>query len=595
MTVTSGDNDAIHVCVQCGRDFAEKDNVQGACDYHPAITYKYHSWSCELSCCGKSLSSFEAFPADGCARSAHSRTHHERFPYINRLGQFRTILSGSDKWMTVEQQDVTIAKDGSDIGCPVAGHVGVLRDGTTVVVWAAQDGTTIDLKVINTVEGDEETLLQVDESTTLIDDSWGKLVKSNGAHWFVRIDRVKGSTPGLRVEVKSASGAEPNSKLLQVDGDGNQSILVLQDDEKSIGDIQPPPGFHYEPSLPQSSFQPIPCHVFDPVTELPEFQSTGDLPLRVKCTKPVVANDDFRPFKSDLFTVRLMLVDTTSPIAHASSEERKLILIMVRDHKISVDDAERLLLATANHATATATSSGTTSQAITIVDVRAKLSLDNGATWIPADNVTLNGADDILYQVSGIDKVSLNCRFPAPDKQGQWSRQSYLTRLASEPALLQVSFESALGPTAQLQVAYANPPLSRLPERNASSDLFFLHVDNVREFSRSYVKVTRPSTENETPRVLFAIHVSHDGSTTTYEITPRHIRTWLAQQRRLGPAEMPLDNLSQANRVEWTAVFSNSVDKDNAGLVALRVKLFDGGDANLWAQDTWVIDYALLC
>ncbi|KAF0689493.1 Aste57867_19050 [Aphanomyces stellatus] len=588
MTVTQDDADAIYQCVQCGNDYCERDNVPGACDYHPAISYKYHSWSCELPCCGKSLSSFEAFPSNGCTKGLHARSHHDRFPYINRLGHFRTMLQGSEIWLRVVQNDVMLARDGEVIGGTVAGNVGVLRDEETVVVWATQDGVIVDLCVISLQGDNGQRLLDVNQTSTLINDGWNKAVKAGGRKWFVHVDRISPSAgaTGLRLSVQSSTGTAPNIQELHVDAQGTRSTHEVYDDEKVLTDVKPSSAsiLAYVPPQPRQAFRRIPPQLFDPVGELPIFDSTGELPLRVKTTKPTHVNSDTRPFKHDLFAIHLMFVDITSPISYASSEDRKAILNMVRDHKISVDEAERLLLATSSHAVATSSGSASSS-GIVLVDVHASLCV--GDSWIKADQVTLNGATDILHTVNGVDKVQLLCRFPAPDKSGQWSNRSFLTRYTVEPSILRLTFESATGQTRILNVAVQNPPLDRLPERDVGVDLFFLSLDHIQDFSRSYIKIKRPSDDADTyySRPVFVIHV-YNGSTTTHTISARTVRVWCAKKRLAGGSELPLEDISDAGRVEFTGVF------DDATMLALRVKLYGEQGSNESVEDTWVVSWS---
>ncbi|RHY70585.1 hypothetical protein DYB30_008075 [Aphanomyces astaci] len=222
------DTHAIQQCVQCGHDYAEKDNVSGSCDYHPAISYTYHSWSCELSCCGMSLSSYTPFPSSGCTKGSHAKAHHDRFPYINRLGHYRTILQGSDTWLRVQQHDVTVAKsDGADIGATLAGHVGILRDNESVAVWATQDGVIIDLNVLPLPPSDPNN------DTTVV-----------------------------LIPAKAVGGDE-----LHVHGDSadaSRSIITVFDNDTDLHDLYPSTDSSLSPSPPPSiqSFRRIPPQLF---------------------------------------------------------------------------------------------------------------------------------------------------------------------------------------------------------------------------------------------------------------------------------------------------------------------------------------------
>ncbi|RHY13559.1 hypothetical protein DYB36_006663 [Aphanomyces astaci] len=268
------DTHAIQQCVQCGHDYAEKDNVSGSCDYHPAISYTYHSWSCELSCCGMSLSSYTPFPSSGCTKGSHAKAHHDRFPYINRLGHYRTILQGSDTWLRVQQHDVTVAKsDGADIGATLAGHVGILRDNESVAVWATQDGVIIDLNVLplppSDPNNDTTVVLIATNVSTLINDTWNKDIAADGLGWSVQVTRASLPANGscFRISVHTPTAPTPNVKELHVHGDSadaSRSIITVFDNDTDLHDLYPSTDSSLSPSPPPSiqSFRRIPPQLF---------------------------------------------------------------------------------------------------------------------------------------------------------------------------------------------------------------------------------------------------------------------------------------------------------------------------------------------
>ncbi|ETW03842.1 hypothetical protein H310_05198 [Aphanomyces invadans] len=642
---SAADADAIHQCVQCGADFAEKDNVSGSCNYHPAISYVYHSWSCELPCCGQSQTSYTPFPSSGCTKGSHAKAHHDRYPYINRLGHYRTLLQGADTWILVQQEDVTVAKaDGADIGSTLAGHIGILRDEETVVAWATQGNVTIDLKVIllQRCQDDDLVVLEATNRTTLLNDAWNKAVTADGLSWSIKVTtaptRASNGTI-FRLSVQTPTSPTPNIKVLHVFGDTVDAPRLTEtvfDTTRNFADLYDVAASSWPLPPAIRSYRPIPPELFDTVKVLPTFQSSGDLPLRVKLMKPVEANGDSRPFRHDMFVAHFLFVDTsalpppssgqvtTMPSSTTTStsalsllaDERNLILTMVRDHTISVDDAERLLTATATHASSAAAAAALASSApsnsivaYTLVEVGAQLSLDRGQTWIRADAVQLNGQsnDVVTYQIpqGGVDKVQVAARFPAPTKQGQWGNRAYLTRLLVHPAILRYTFENAIGQVTSVDVAFQNAPLSPLPSRDPATDWFFLSLDHVDDLSRSYAKVTRcPPTDPSTndPLTLFVVeHCYNGGTTSSYAITGRSVRLWrsqLGRVRRLHgqtqsdaveklPSQLPLRDMSEMGRVEWTAVF----DSTGSTLVALRAKLVHKTDV---AEDAWVLDWPAL-
>ncbi|RHZ00005.1 hypothetical protein DYB37_004482 [Aphanomyces astaci] len=303
---------------------------------------------------------------------------------------------------------------------------------------------------------------------------------------------------------------------------------------------------------------------------------------------------------------------STSPSSQPLlTDERHIILTMVRDQQISVDQAERLLIATASHATSAAAalaaysspSSGVSAVALTLVEVKATLSLDHGHTWVAADQVELNGhSNDVLTYLipkGGVDKVQVTARFPAPNKHGQWSHRAFVTKLLLHPAIVRYTFENALGQVTSLDVAFQNPPLAPLPSRDPLTDWFFIDMDHLDDFTRSYAKVTtRPPPLNDstdTDTTLFVLHSCHkNGPTSSYSVTARTVRLWRSQlNHRLQhpiqstPTELeyvPLLAISEPNKVEWTAGF----DSTRSTLVLLRVKLMYENDV---AEDSWVLDW----
>ncbi|EQC26398.1 hypothetical protein SDRG_15743 [Saprolegnia diclina VS20] len=585
----------IHRCVQCGVDYDADSNVQGACSYHPVSDYIYGSWDCVLSCCGTKLSSYDPFPASGCAKALHAHEHHDTFPYLNRIGHFRAMLRDRDEWLRLEQDDYTVAADGSDIACRVSGHVGRLRDGETLAVWATQGGITVALQTLSTSEllaATPPPTWTVSETTTRLNDAWNKTVIRLGQTWRVEAAWMAWDTATatrtLQVRVKAPTSSTPNVSQVAfgVETLAVENVTIVADDATNLDDVAPrAPSTRACP--PRLAFEAIPEAFFEQTRPaLPVCASSGTLPLRLKLSKPLVANDARYHSKADLFEAEFLVVSlqehdviaTTS----ALSAERKHILEMVHDRTISVDEAERLLLATAKTAPLAATSDGS----LTLVDAACQLSVDDGVSWTTATNVTWDNHDALLLKVLRGDvlRCKASALFPAPTKSGQWRNQSFLTRRMTTPARLRWTVESAFGETCTLETSYLNPPLAPLPTKHVSNDFFFAHIDTIDEgFERRFVRIQRPTKDDEisSPRVLWKM-VSATGHTTTHSVTTRTLRKWRLELAA-GQTELPLVSVSEDGCVEWTGLF----DAD-ARLVALRVKLLVDDAV---AEHTWDVPW----
>ncbi|OQR84981.1 hypothetical protein ACHHYP_12448 [Achlya hypogyna] len=578
----------IRGCVQCGLDFSVDENVPGSCRYHPVLDYTYGAWDCVLTCCGLKLSSYDPFPSGGCAKAAHADTHHEDFPYLNRLGHFRAVLRDSDVWATVEQDDISSA-------CKVGARVGRLRDGETLAFWTQQDGITVALVQVPASELLAALVppsLEVTQATTLLNDSWNKAVGRLQRTWHIHAEwvawDVTSPTRTLRLSAKSPTGSAPNALEVSfhVEPLELEQATVVADDATSLSDVQPRVHRSYA-FQPRCTAPNIPSALFDANRPaLPVFGSSGSLPLRLKSTKPVVANDARNFNKADMFEAEFLVMnlmeDGNSVASISLSEERKMILQMVHDRQISVDEAERLLLATAKTLVAPATDA-----TITLVDVACALSLDDGVTWTAAQGVTWDGQEALLLRLSRGDvlRCKAEALFAAPTKTGQWRSRSFLTRMHATPARLRWTVESAAGDTCTVETAFMNPPLEPLPALNPVEDWFFASLDVLADFSRLYVRIQRPTPDEAaaTPRVLWKV-VCALTYTTTYTVTPTTVRTWcLEHQAVQSQPTMALANLSDAGKVEWTGHFDNE-----SRLVGLCVKLLDG---EVFAEDTWVVPW----
>ncbi|KDO28332.1 hypothetical protein SPRG_06571 [Saprolegnia parasitica CBS 223.65] len=539
------------------------------------------------------VSSYDPFPARGCAKATHAAVHHDTFPYLNRIGQFRAMLRDHDEWMRVEQDDYTVAADGSDIACRVSGHVGRLRDGETVAVWAKQGGITVALHALSLSELTAATpppAWAVSEATTRVNDVWNKTVVRLGQTWCVEAAWIAWDMAArtLQVRVKAPTSSAPNVSLVSfcVENVAVHSVATVADDASNLDDVAP-----RAPSsracLPRLAFEAIPEAFFhENRSALPVFASYGALPLRLKLSKPIVVNESRYHTAADLFEAEFLVVSLLEHDAIATtstlSAERKHILEMVHDRTINVDEAERLLIATAKTAPLAAAPDGS----ITLVDAACHLSVDDGATWTSASHVTWDNSDALLLKVLRGDvlRCKASALFPAPTKQGQWRNQSFLTRRMSTPARLRWTVESAFGDTCTLETSFRNPPLAPLPTKRMADDYFFAHIDAIDHgFERRCVRIQRPTKDDEmsSPRALWKV-VSATMHTTTHSVTTRTLRTW-RRQLAPGQTELPLTSVSEPGSVEWTGLF----DAD-ARLVALRVKLlFD----DAVAEHTWDVPW----
>ncbi|KAI8852299.1 hypothetical protein BC829DRAFT_384787, partial [Chytridium lagenaria] len=558
--------ETVLVCVQCGKDYRESENADGACSFHPVSTFdRPDAYSYVLRCCGKSFSEFETFPEDGCGRGRHAYVHHWGVDYVNFLGSVRVAVQGADPWLTVTQYDSSPDSQG-----PITITFGLLRS-QRYALWISQFNVAVALATFDEVDIEAPThfsdgkniLISPEingETTPFLGCKRNKILRRRGVGWFARGMWVVegGRITGVRLEAKAPFSEKANVA---------------------------------------NSFRKIPSIAFENNLRVPEFEQEGDLKLRIKPMKPVAGNPDGSNYRADNFKLDLMLISTAQPQSKGSTtSERLAILTMVSDAKITVSEAER-------------------DDPITIVDITVTISLDSGKTWIPAtgmetsvSSTTLGdqGAFSVMKMASReVVKVGLLPWFNVTGKKRGWNGEVFLAREMTEALLVKVRVEEAFGRWAALTMGYRNPPVRNLPEKSEKIDYLFVYVDDVDDLSRVYGKISRPTPEVDTSyvtgRVLFSI-ISYNSVTITHHVTPVTLRSWIHRARQEptksdGLTTLLLDDVTDQKVKVWGLFdFSGAKGKGAEGGVIwgikMRVTLDEEGES--FAEDTWVLNREVL-
>ncbi|KAJ3099810.1 hypothetical protein HDU97_002736 [Phlyctochytrium planicorne] len=516
-------------CVQCGKDFKESENAEGSCAYHPVAVRDLGS-------------EFVQFPDEGCARGKHSAVHHQRFEYVNFLGHVRHEIMEHDAWITVSQHDSSPDSEGA-----ITANFGRLRNGQ-LALWFVQFGTPIAITSFDEVDIEAPThfgdgfapiMNQVNQNKTPFDSKRNRGVKRAGKTWFAKgFWKCKaGQVCGVRVEVKSPSSETANVSEIEIDIDPLTpgKVKVLFDDRKSAVDIAPEAGKNYVLPAAKSNFKQFPPHAFKDRGPLPTFEQEGDLKVRIKAISPIKGNPDGSQYRADNFKAELMLISTLNPTSTSGStrEERMAILNMVKDMKITVNEAERLLNAVENSASG--------DEPITIVSIAVEASLDMGKTWIPADGVEVShsvaggggfGPFDVLRMESReVVKMNVLPWFWVEGKKRGWTGRVFLARDVEEFVMVKVTVEEALGKKASLVLPYRNGKVEGL-EVERDGDFLFVGLDDVDDESRSFVRISPPpkETTDDENRVLFVVQ-QYNGVTTTHSVTPANVRVWIEKAK----------------------------------------------------------------
>ncbi|KAJ3314482.1 hypothetical protein HDU76_002406 [Blyttiomyces sp. JEL0837] len=641
--------ETIYQCVQCGDDFTESANPEGACKYHPAMLYQSKSvWGpLQLPCCGYDVGNdFEPFPKEGCHRTRHSASHHNKFPYINRLGHIRTSLHDSEAWLNVYQADHHPSADGATI----SGHFGLLRSGKPAF-WVYQGNVAVHMQPFDEVEIEAPTLLpdglspvgEVTAATTTLQDPINAAILRSAGSWGVQCVWIvkEGNVVGVRISAKSSTGVQENVSELHLKIDPLQAgdTKVIFDDNTTPVDIQHIAGRQFPSSSPTKNYREIPVDdLSKPTPVLPILESVGELPVRIKAMSGPKANPEGSHYTNDIFTMDLMLMptaETGSKSAATPSAERMLILEMLRDRRINVDEAERLMKLTTGIAPGTAMSSVSTNDSdnsITIIQTRVEIctqysgnyhqyTKDPSFEWVPASFVkaAFCGAGQSGAQYEALElikmgpkdifKVKVEARFEVTGKGRSWTNRAFISRVMTHPLALRVTFEDAVGLTQSLVMLHSNPPLKDLPLKD-SNDYFFLCVDDVDDLSRMFVRISRPdgsqTNYSSVPtRDLFTFKATR-GSSYSYDINVSTVRKWVFTARQKAAAEtaagtkppvyfeMKIDTID-INGVTVVGIFDLATTGTYTvgSLVAMRIKIQLADDGKDWAQDTWVLPAGL--
>ncbi|KAJ1540243.1 hypothetical protein HK405_011583, partial [Cladochytrium tenue] len=526
-----GDDDgnltAQKTCVQCGKDFKESENTEGACAYHPVAALEGSGWTYKVRCCGRDVgSSYTPFPQDGCKRARHSSEHHQKFMYPNRLGHINSRIKNIEEWVKVFQRDPDSGSPVFSVSC----RFGYVPGTDRVVFSASQAGKSVLL-----VELDAAVELARAASTTRLPnlspvavvDEWISLLSQerraagrgggsggDDRQWWMRASWIIESAKitGIRMEAKTPTMDKANVTDLFFDASALKPGLtkVYYDDAAATDDLIPPRAYPSPSPSRTSSGPKIPEELFINATyPLPEFAQTGSSRVRIKAKSPVKANPNGSPPSFDDFQFDVMLVGArsvggvasdTAGAGQQSPEAQMMVLTMLKEGKITATEAERLLLALRPAVSAgVATPAAADGGEMRLVDLAGEFSLDDGVTWEPALGALVGEAGGsgggfgplgvLALRVGDAIKMRLQIKVPCEGKPYGWHNgRSFLSRLSTTPLLLRATFEDLDGESAVVTVAHRNGPFSGLAQRNAATDWLFVATDDLAEFTRNYAK-----------------------------------------------------------------------------------------------------------
>jgi hypothetical protein len=522
-TVHERAKESILLCVQCNKEYRQSENAEGSCKYHPNFPI-YQNWKSKLECCNKVYG--DAADAvgkeEGCIRGIHSSIHHFDYPYTAIFLWMRNQLYNNVKEEYLKVEDVDYEDN-----IPKYAVFGVAKN-NKLFVAVGKGNFPLYLEFfsaeypITAPDPSEVTggnLWSVvtrgtDEQPSVLDKSAEVNAKWEvSAHWLV--DFKTNAVTGIRLAAKSLSSKVPLIKALSfafnpfVPG---KPVLVSSAPYA-------PHAIYTHPLPPcNSKFVPFPESIFqDPPLE-PEYETEikGDLKLRLKKVGKVKANPETSGFTSDTFFIEIMVLNLSQG-AHlgSSTEERILVLNMLKDGKVSVDEGIKLLGAL--------DSSPHTDGPITMIELSARAYLDD--KWVepialqvvPGGAAEENRAKALPFNVPprNAAKLVVSCTFQAKDKTGQWFNKAFLARLS--PVLLELTLEEMSGAKASVKSMFANPPAYFTPKKPDA--WFWLEVDHVATWRKEHVAILPPDT---TEGSMFQI----EAPSMKWSITCVQLQTW---------------------------------------------------------------------
>jgi hypothetical protein len=506
--------ETVLLCVQCQKEYRQSENAEGLCKYHPNFPI-YSNWKYKVECCGKLKSDSQELVKgdDGCIRGLHSSIHHFDYPYTAIFLWMRDMMHNN-----VQEEYVRVEDVDYEDNIPKYAVFGRSKNNKLFValgkgnfpLYLEYFSSEYPVTAPDPSEITGGNLWPIakrgtDELPSVLDIS-----EQVGFKWEVSaswlVDFKTNSVTGIRLSAKSLSSKVPLIKALSFQFDPfkvQKPVLVSS--------APFAPHVTYTHPLPScvSNFTPFPDAIFQEPPLEPEYETEikGQLKLRLKKVGRVRANAETNGYQHDNFTWELMVLNL-SQAAHlgSSSEERMVVLNMLKDGKVSVDEGIKLLGAL--------DSSPHSEGPVTMIEFSARALLDG--KWITPFEISVvpggneeNRASSIPFSVPprSAKTVVVMLRFSCPEKQNtnrNWFGSSYLARLG--PMQLELTMEEMSGAKASIKAMFANPATD-FTAKNPEA-LYWLEMDCVKSWERIHVAVLKGTKDNyskEEPMFQFEI------------------------------------------------------------------------------------------